>query len=307
MPLENTADLQKSLDDIRKEVVEARNMTIKTDNALKSLHAELKVVSTQQGEFQKRTWFATGAAYLGFLGVCVAGALALSGAKAASATEQKQRLETQVNDLSAAIDKQKADAAAAAAAERSAADVYRMMTTLPGEERLKGVEALTKLDQSKLSPLIRQALQDRAAILRKEVGSSVLDRGKAAFRRNDWPESIDQLSRFLAMNPADDEALDASFFLGNSLFQSRKYEDAIKHLTRFVEGDRKARTRDFALMMLMQCHDMVGNKEKAVEYAREGRDTYPASEFRMQFLNRLVPRNQVPVAPGATAAPGPNR
>lgn len=306
MPAAETQDPTRPLEEIRREVVEARNMTIKTDNALKSLHAELKVLSSQQADFQRRTWFSTGAAYLGFLAVCVAGAVAVSGAKAASATEQKQRLEQQVSELTAQLDKQKSEAAQAAAIEKTAADVYRQMTTLTGEDRLKGVEALAKVDVSKLSPLTRQALQDRAALLKKEVGASVLERGKTAFRRGDWPETIEQLGRFLAMSPAEDEALDASFFLGNALFQSRKYDDAIKPLTRFVEGDKKARTRDFALIMLMQSHDMLGNKEKAVEYAKEGWQTYPASEFRAQFIGRLQrSMNAPPAAPGAPAAPAP--
>ena len=296
------ADLNKPLEDIRREVVEARNMTIKTDNALKSLHAELKVVSTQQAEFQKRTWFSTGAAYLGFLGVCVAGAVVVSGARATSATEQKQRLEQQVGELTSQLEKQKTEAAAVAQAERSATEVYKQMTTLPGEQRLKGVEALTKLDLSRLSPLTRQALQDRASLLRKEVGASVLERGKTAFRRNEWAETIEQLTRFLAMSPDEDEAVDASFFLGNALFQSRKYEDAIKPLTRFADGDKKARMRDFALLMLMQSHDTVGNKEKAIEYAKEGWQTYPASEFRGQFISRLQRATTTPAAAPAAAA-----
>lgn len=303
MPQDTSPDLNKPLEEIRREVVEARNMTIKTDNALKSLHAELKVVSAQQAEFQKRTWFSTGAAYLGFLAVCVGGAIAVSGARASSANEQKQRLEQQVADLTGQLEKQKSDTQAAEKAERAAADVYRQMTTLPGEDRLKGVEALGKLDTSKLSPLTRQALQDRATLLRKEVGASVLDRGKTAFRRGDWPEAIEQLSRFLAMNPVEDDALDASFFLGNSLFQSKKYEEAIKPLTRFVEGDKKARTRDFALLMLVQSHDMLGNKDKAIEYAKEGWQTYPASEFRNQFIGRLQ-RSMSNTAPAPAPAPG---
>ncbi|MBL8920747.1 MAG: tetratricopeptide repeat protein [Myxococcaceae bacterium] len=306
MPQEPSSESSKPLEEIRREVVEARNMTIKTDNALKSLHAELKVVSSQQADFQRRTWFATGAAYLGFLAVCVGGAIAVSGARASSANEQRQRLEQQVAELTAQLDKQKSEAQAVEKAERAAADVYRQMTTLAGEERLKGVEALAKLDTSKLTPLTRQALQDRATLLRKEVGASVLERGKTAFRRGDWPEAVEQLTRFLAMNPVEEDALDASFFLGNSLFQSRKYEEAIKPLTRFVEGDKKARTRDFALVMLVQSHDVVGNKDKAIEYAKEGWQTYPASEFRNQFIGRLQRSMATPAAaPPATAPAAP--
>lgn len=301
---ETTADVSKSLDEIRREVVESRNMTIKTDNALKTLHAELKLVSTQQEAFQKRTWFSTGAAYAIFAALCVAGVIVISNSRAAGANSERERLEKQVSELTGTIDKLKADANGQLAAEQQALQVYRTMTTLPGEERLKGIDALQKIDQSKLTPFARLALQDRAVLLRKEVGGAVLEKGKAAFRRQDWPETISQLNRFLSMDPVEEDALDASFFLGNAYFQSRKYEDALKPLTRFVEGDKKAKMRDFALLMLMQSYDMTGNKEQAVAMAKEGWQTYPTSDFRAQFVNRLQKTVPQPAAP-APAAPAP--
>ncbi|MFO0596010.1 MAG: tetratricopeptide repeat protein [Myxococcaceae bacterium] len=308
---ETVTEAGKQLDDIRREVVEARNMTIKTDNALKTLHAELKVVTAQQDAFQKRTWFSTAAVYVLFVALCVSGVLVISNAKAAAANAEKERLEKQAVELNATIDKLKAEATSGLAAEQTALQIYRQMTTLPGEERLKGIDALSRLDQSKLSPFAKLVLQDRAVLLRKEVGGAVLEKGKAAFRRQDWPEAISQLSRFLTMDPAQEDALDASFFLGNSFFQSRKFDEAIKHLTRFVDGDKKAKLRDFALMMLMQSYDMTGNKDQAVAMAKEGFSTYPASDFRMQFLARLqrtVPGNTAPAnppAPGPAPAPAP--
>ena len=122
-------------------------------------------------------------------------------------------------------------------------------------------------------------LQDRAVLLRKEVGGAVLEKGKAAFRRQDWPETIAQLGRFLSMDPAPEDALEASFFLGNAYFQSRKFEDAIKHLTRFIDGDKKAKLRDFAMMMLMQSYDMTGARDQAVAIAKEAFSSYPAQRL----------------------------
>lgn len=295
----------KLLEEIRREVVEARNMTIKTDNALKTLHAELKVVTAQQDAFQGRTWFATGAAYILFTALCVGGVVVLTNARSAAANAERDRLEKQVAELNTGMDKLKAEIAGQQTAEQQAMQVYRQMTTLPGEERLKGIDALAKLDQQRLSPFARQVLQDRAVLLRKEVGGAVLEKGKAAFRRQDWPETIAQLNRFLTMDPVQDDLLDASFFLGNAYFQSRKFEDAIKHLTRFVEGDKKAKLRDFALMMLMQSYDMTGNKEQAVAAAKEGWNTYPSSDFRMQFLQRLQRTNPSSTAPAAAPAATP--
>lgn len=302
---DNTPDQGKLFEEIRREVVEARNMTIKTDNALKTLHAELKVVTAQQDAFQKRTWFSTAAVYVLFVGLCVAGVISISNAKASAATAERERLEKQVAELNATIDKFKTDGAQATAAEQTALQVYRQMTTLPGEERLKGIDALSKLDQSKLSPFAKLVLQDRAVGLRKEVGGAVAEKGKAAFRRQDWAEAISQLNRFLTMDPAQDDALEAEFFLGNSYFQSRKFDEAIKHLTKFADGDKRAKTRDFAMLMLMQSYDMTGSRDQAVATAKDAFQTYPASDFRMQFLARLQRTNTTAQPAAAPAAPAP--
>lgn len=293
----------KMFEELRREVVEARNMTIKTDNALKSLHAELKIVSTQQDAFQKRTWFSTAAVYVLFVGLCVAGVVVISNARASSANADKERLEKQVTELAATIEKLKSESAGQQAAEQTALQIYRQMTTLPGEERLKGIDALAKLDQTRLSPFAKLVLQDRALMLRKEVGGGVLEKGKNAFRRQDWPEAISQLSRFLTMDPVPEDALEASFYLGNSLFQSRKFEDSIKPLQRFIDGDKKAKLRDFAMVLLMQSYDMTGKKDEAVAVAKEAWTTYPSSDFRMQFVSRL--QKTVPAAPGPAPAPAP--
>lgn len=298
---ETSVDLPKALDEVRREVVEARNMTIKTDNALKTLHAELKNVSAAQETFQRRTWFSTAAAYLGFATLCAVGAFALSGAKASSARVEVERLEAQVAALEKSVADAKAEVVARQTAEQSAMQVFKMMTTLPGDERLKGVDALAKLDQSTLPPFARQVLNERAEGLRQEVGAAIYERGKAAFRRQEWGPAAEHLTRFLAMNPPESEALEASFFLGNSLFQARKFADAIGPLTRFVEGDKRARVRDFAMLMLSQSHDMVGNRDQGYAVAKEALASYPSSDFRSQLSARASRGG----SKGAAATPAP--
>jgi len=284
----DTAEVQKALEDIRRETIESRNMTIKTDNALKTLHAELKSVVTQQEAFQKRTWFATGAAYLAFAVLAALGAAMISGARASSLEADRDKLEKQLKEANAALEAQKTEAGQQLALERAAADVYRMMTTLSGDERLKGVDAMARLDHAKLSPFVRQVLQDRAAQLKQEVGGQILERGRAAFRKQDWPNTISELSRYLALSGESPEATEALFFLGDAYFQSKQYADAEKQLARVVELDKKAKQRDFAMMLLVQSNDLTGNKDKAAALAKEALGTYPSSEFRSFFSNRVA-------------------
>ncbi|MBL9039183.1 MAG: tetratricopeptide repeat protein [Archangium sp.] len=306
MATEPTADVMKPLEDIRREVIESRNMTIKTDNALKTLHAELKVVAQQQADFQKRSWLSTGVAYLGFLALCVGGVVAVSNAKAASSQSEKQRLEAQVSELTTQVEKQKAEAVASMTAEQNAAQVYKLMSTGSGDDRLKGVDALARIDSAKLTPFQKTVLSDRSGSLRKEVGAAMLERGKTAFRKQDWPEAIAQLSRLTSMGAGDEEVNEALFFLGNAYMQTRKFDEAIGPLNRFVESDKKAKSRDFALLLLVQAYDVTGQKDKAVAASREALSSHPGSEYRQQFflrVQRAAATASVPtVAPAAPVA-----
>jgi TolA-binding protein len=288
MPTDSKSyEVDKELGEIRREVIEARNLVIKTDNLLKNLHAELKMVGKRQEDFQRRQWISSGAAYLGFAALCVAGAIMLSSARTATATGERERLEKEVTDLRSQLEKQRGETNAMAQAQRSAAEVYKLMTTLPGDERLKGVDALVKLDTTKLSALERQALTDRAELLRREIGQAAFERGKSAFRRNEFPDTVKELSRFLAMNPSAEERLDASFFLGTALNQLRKHADAVTHLTHFITEDKRSRTRDYAMLLLAQSLQETNQLDKAADICRDALGTYPNSQFASQFRGRL--------------------
>ncbi|WP_223646424.1 tol-pal system YbgF family protein [Corallococcus sp. EGB] len=280
-------DVEKELSELRREVIESRNLVIKTDNLLKNLHAEVKAVGKRHEDFQKRQWLSSAVAYALFAVLTVGGAVLVNSARSSSNTNERERLEKQVADLSSQLEKQRADSTAHLTAQRAANEVYKMMTTLPGDERLKGIDALVKLDTSKLSSLERQALNDRAAILRRETGDAALERGKIAFRKNEMPAVVENLSRFLAMNPQESDALDASFFLGTAYNQLRQHEKAVPLLARFVEGDKKSKTRDYAMLLLAQSYQETGAFDKAADTVRDALATYPATQYLSQFRGRL--------------------
>ncbi|MBZ4331596.1 tetratricopeptide repeat protein [Corallococcus sp. AS-1-6] len=304
MPSEQPkTDVEKELSELRREVIESRNLVIKTDNLLKNLHAEVKAVGKRHEDFQKRQWISSAVAYALFAVLAVGGAVLVNGARSSSNTNERERLEKQVADLSSQLEKQRADTTAHLTAQRAANEVYKMMTTLPGDERLKGIDALVKLDTQKLSSLERQALNDRAAILRRETGDAALERGKIAFRKNEMPAVVENLSRFLAMNPQEADALDASFFLGTAYNQLRQHDKAVPLLARFVEGDRKSKTRDYAMLLLAQSYQETGAFDKAADTVRDALATYPATQYLSQFRGRLSSAKRAAAGGDAAAVP----
>jgi len=57
---------ERDLSELRREVIESRNLVIKTDNLLKNLHAELKQMGRKQELFEKRHMTTSVAAYFLF-------------------------------------------------------------------------------------------------------------------------------------------------------------------------------------------------------------------------------------------------
>jgi tetratricopeptide (TPR) repeat protein len=300
---ETKPEQSKELSEIRKEVIEARNLVIKTDSLLKNLHAEVKAIGKRHEDLQKRQWISSGVAYAIFAALCVAGAVMVSSARTSTAGAERERLEKTVAELTTQLEKQRGDTAAVANAQRAATEVFRLMTTLPGDERLKGVDELVKLDTSKLTQLERQALNDKAAQLRREIGDAAFERGKAAFRRNDMKMTIEEMSRFVAMNPPAEQLMDASFFLGIAYNMEKKHDLAVPQLARFVEGDKKAKNRDYAMLLLAQSYQETGQLEKAVQTATDGVAQHPASEFIPQFRGRLATLRRTMAGGTEAAAP----
>lgn len=302
---ETRSDLGKELAELRREVIEGRNLVIKTDNLLKSLHAEVKSVSKRQEEFERRKLFSSGVAYALFAALCVAGALAISQARVSAVGVDKERYDKTVADLSQKLDEAKKEQAELKAASTRAYDVYRMMTERPGEERLQGVEAFAKMDVKHLSALEKVALKDRAESLRNEIGQGAFERGKQAFRRNEMPAVVKELTRFLAMNPTPQDTLDASFFLGVAHNQLRQHDKAVAMLSNFIAGDRRSKNRDYAMLLLAQSYEQTGQLDKAAATARDALGAYPNSEFASQLRGRLsTVKRAMAGAAAAETAPG---
>ena len=66
---------ERDLSDLRREVIESRNLVIKTDNLLKNLHAELKHMGRKQEQFEKRHMATSVAAYILFAAIATLASL----------------------------------------------------------------------------------------------------------------------------------------------------------------------------------------------------------------------------------------
>jgi tetratricopeptide (TPR) repeat protein len=302
------ADLDKELADIRREVIESRNLVIRADNQLKTLHAEVKTVGRRLEGAIARQRLASASAYILFALLAVGAGLVVALVRGSVAGHERDRLNQQLAEATGALAQDKAQAAASAAASRSAGEVYRTLAEGSLEDRLKAVPSLARLDQTHLTPLERRALQERVELARREVGATALERGRQASRRGEPAAAAGDLAAFLALDPPEPEALDASFLLGSAYAHTGRPADAIPLLARVVDKDRRPKVREEAMALLSLAYEQTGQPHHAADVARAALEASPASPWAPAYRSRLAAAKRALAADGGplpASAPGP--
>ncbi|MFL5388056.1 MAG: hypothetical protein ACJ79C_04960, partial [Myxococcales bacterium] len=224
------------LAELRKEVVEARNLVIKTDNLLKNLHAELKQMGRKQEMFESRHWMTSIVAYVIFTVLIGLGAFSLSRAEIRVAREEASANESKVHQLTQDLEKLRAGEAARREASEKAARVYDLLgTEKEGPGLNQAMSQAVHLDRQLVSSLESKAIDDRAAGMKGRMAQAALDRGNRAFRANDWGTAAQELTRYLELEPkAEDNVV--YFRLGNALTQTKDFAKAIAPLETFLKN-----------------------------------------------------------------------
>lgn len=271
--------MEKELAEIKKEVIEGRNLVIKTDNLLKTLHAELKMLSRRQDEIARRGWLGSWVAYLGIGVLAVSGSMMAANARVASARDEVIAVTRQLEELKGQVSTLQTESNARKSSAEAASRVYQQIADGSGEARLKGVDALSALDRSKLSALESRALDDRSRLLKVELANTALEEGKNAFRRNEWKNTALQLNRFLTLAPESSETLGARFMVGSALFELKEFTQAIPHLVWYVEKGKGQKNLDYAKFLLGASYETLGDHQKAAEVLKQAAGEHPGSEF----------------------------
>lgn len=300
------ADLDKELSDIRREVIESRTLVIRADNQLKTLHAEVKTLGRKLDAAVAHQRLASAAAYALFALLAVGAGLVVTVVRGTVAAHERDTLNQELTSATTALEQSKAQAAAAAAASRSAGEVYRTLAEGSPEDRLKAVPSLGRLDAAHLTPLERRALEERVELARRDIGATALERGRQASRRGEPGAAAEELARFLALDPPEPEALEASFLLGAAYAKSGRPADAIPLLARVVDRDRHARTHEEAMALLSLAYEQTGQPERAAEVARAALEAAPASPWAPAFRSRLAAARRARAADAGTASAAAN-
>ena len=303
---EGTSDGHNDFGSLRKEVIEARNLIIKTDNLLKNLHAELKQMGRKHDEQEKRHWMTSVTAYIAFAVIASVGAIAFARAEVKTAREEASQNEARARTLQQDAEKIKTADQQRREASEKAARVYDL---LGSEKEGPGLnQAMTQavhLERDKISALEAKAIDDRAAGMKVRIAEMALERGQSAFRRQDWRGVSTELGRYVELEPKVQDAM-IWFHLGSARIQTREFKEAVMPLETFLKNTGGTKTAQYAGLLLGQAYEEINNPAKARDVYEHAVGLYPGSEFAPGIRTRLRKvQQQIASAPAGAPAPAP--
>jgi tetratricopeptide (TPR) repeat protein len=290
---------------LRKEVIEARNLVIKTDNLLKNLHAEVKNMGRRAEDQERRHKYTSVTAYVLFALIAAVGAIAFARAEVRTARDEAQANESRAVALQKDAEKIKAADQIRRDASEKALRVYDM---LGSEKEGPGLnQAMTQamhIDRGQISTLESRAIDDRAAGMKRQIADAARSAGEAAFRHQDWKTTSQELGRYVELEPKLSDNM-IWFHLGSARVQTREFQGAIQPLENFLKGTGGTKTAQYAGLLLGQAYEEVGNATRAREVYERALSLYPGSDFAPMIrgrLRKIAGANAPTGTPPATAA-----
>ncbi len=308
-----TAGVDKELAALRKEVYEARSLIIKTDNLLKTFHAELKTIASRQDAAERRHFVGHVAAYVVIGALAAAGAWWVSGV---AASTERARAERSLKAAKTAQDAaKKAEKAATAGlarrdrASREALDAYHLLTSKDPKSQARGLERYAAIAPSDLPPFASTVLDDVSRSVRQQAAQDAYDAGLKAYHQGDMKAAAAALTRFYTFAgplppgwQADERRLGA-YYLGAASNQAGEHPPAVKWLRQYLAGSGSRATQAYASLLLGDSLSALGRNDDAkaawtagLKYESQGK---VASLLRRRLGQRPAPKAAAPKQPAA--------
>jgi TolA-binding protein len=226
-----------SLKDIKREILEARNLVIKADNQVKSLSGELKTITKfLEGERTRRT-ISSASAYVLFALISFGGLYLFFNSRLGDLEKKIQEVEAQKQLLESEAKKRLGDEGLTRGAEEAALGVLR---GLRGGDRAKALREYQNLDFAHLTPLEAEILRIEVERQRETMAREHFDQGEELYRSKQYKRAEEEFNASLELKKDSSKAPDALYYLGMIHHSLGRYQDAIEELEHARDDAPKA-------------------------------------------------------------------
>jgi TolA-binding protein len=250
LPSDRSADeFGEELEEIKREIVESRALTIKTNNLVNGLSADIHGIGKRQQGYERSLKFSSVGFYAVVLGLVLTGAKVVIDARVEVERTAAKELSDNVERLEKEIKLLQSREEARAQTERRAAEFQELVAAQNRAEVIKRWPELSKLS---LTHTERVTFERAVERFRNELSVIAYHAGLDHIRAQRWHEAEQALRSSLESKEDAAHADEARYQLARALKMLGRQREAISILIELSEGSAAREVTDDATLLLAQ-------------------------------------------------------
>jgi len=276
------------LEEIKREIVEGRSLTIKTNNLINALSADLKSIGKRQQGYERRMFVNSIATYA-IVTVIILGLTKMTmDAQVKSVRSEYKDNVSRVEDLEAEVKLFRVREEKRSAASQAAARLHQL---LRADNRREFLTELPKVATLELSPTERAVFEAASLNARRELSRLSYQTGIEHARAGRYHEATQSLREAIDLEHDAPHTAQATFELARAYRALDQQKSAIFILMKLSEAAVTVDVLDEATLLLADCQTDIELFNDAKETLRTFLRRFPDSNLRNDARTRLSKLN----------------
>jgi TolA-binding protein len=235
------------LEEIKREIVESRSLSIKTNNLINALSADLKSIAKRQQGYERRVFVNSATAYAVTIAVILLFVKLAWDVRLETVRDESRESRERVGQLEKELKSLQGREEARARLSRRAAEFHQLITLNKRRELIDGFSEIAKLD---LTPTERSVFEAAVERARNELSLIAYQNGRDHARMGRYHEAQQALRESLKYKSDAAHSPQANLELARSLVKLGLHREAIPILMQLSEVSSDKDVMDEATLSL---------------------------------------------------------
>jgi TolA-binding protein len=278
-------DFGEELEEIKREIVESRSLTIKTNNLVNGLSADIHGIGKRQQGYERNLKFSSVGFYGLVVGLVLLGAKVVIDARVDAEQAVAKELRTNLERIEKELKLLEAREETRTVAERRAMEFQDLVTSQNRVEALKRWPEVTRLALTRAERVNFERAVER---FRNEMSVIAYNTGLDHIRAERWHEAEKALRSSLENKEDAPHADEARYQLARALRTLGRQREAISLLLDLSEGSTSNEVTDDATLLLGQAQMDIEAWNDAKNTLRNFVRRFPNSPLRFTARDELA-------------------
>jgi len=274
----------KEINRLKKEVVDAHNMSIKTDTNMHNLYSEMKRITENQQQMFRGTRFHSWIAYVLFVVIISVSAGLIANASSSNLSDSNERLENTVSALQAEVNDLKKQQEEFNAAQVQA---WALWQALKEGNRKDAIRQYEKMNRRPLGKTLLAMFDKELAVMKSEAAERHYKEGVSLYRVGNYTNAVRELTAARDLSDNFPNRDMTAYYLGFAHFKMKKYSEAIQELEQAVKDKEDAAESPRARYTIGLALEMGGNKDEAIRYYKDAVKVKGKNPYRKRMWERI--------------------